>query len=113
MEIEYCWRFDKELPMLDEKEWAELSPYLDDTIEKIKKYRFEHNCDLSTAKTNCDIGAVLKFEELTGYKNMAYDMMFYLRRSKYGQKCKNCEKLFRTPEAKICAECGQTLENNA
>lgn len=99
--------------MLNEEEWAELSPYLDNSIEKIKKYRAEHNCDLSTARAHCDIDAALKFEELTGYKNMVYDMMFYLRRSKYGRKCKNCEKLFRMPEAKFCAECGQTVENNA
>jgi hypothetical protein len=34
MNIEYCWSVDKELPMLDEKEWEQLSPLLTDTICK-------------------------------------------------------------------------------
>lgn len=39
MNLEYCWRADKELPMLGEAEWEQLSPLLTDTIKKIKAYR--------------------------------------------------------------------------
>lgn len=99
--------------MLDENEWEQLSPLLTDTIAKIKAYRAGHGCDISTARANCSPEAVAKFEELTGYKDMGYDVMFYLRRSSYGPKCKKCGKLFRTPKAKFCAACGQTLEQNA
>ncbi len=45
MEIEYCWRVGKELPVLNEDEWAQLSPLLSDTIKKIKAYRSEHRCN--------------------------------------------------------------------
>lgn len=110
MNIEYCWRVEKELPMLNEAEWQQLSPLLTDTMKKIKAYRAEHGCDIPTARANCSPEAVAKFEELTGYKNMGYDVMFYLRRSSYGPKCNRCGKLFRTPQAKLCAACGQTLE---
>lgn len=110
MEIEYCWRVGKSLPMLNEEEWAQLSPFLDDTVKKIMAYRAEHNCDIPTARANCCPEAVAKFEELTGYKNMSYEVMFYLRRSSYGPKCKNCEKLFRTPQARFCAECGSAQQ---
>ncbi|WP_147429627.1 hypothetical protein [Teredinibacter turnerae] len=113
MEIEYCWRVGKELPMLNEEEWAQLSPLLSDTVRKIKAYRAEHGCDIPTARANCDPRAVAKFEELTGHKNIGYDVMFYLRRSSYGPKCSSCGKLFRTPKAKLCASCGQKLESNA
>ena len=68
MNVEYCcWRVDKELPMLDEAEWEQLSPLLTDTIRKIKDYRAKHNCDIPTARANCSAEAVAKFEELTGY----------------------------------------------
>lgn len=113
MNIEYCWRVDKDLPMLSEDEWDILSPLLTNTIVKIKAYRAEHGCDITTARANCSPEAVAKFEELTGYKNMGYDVMFYLRRSSYGPKCTKCSKLFRTPNAKYCAACGQMLEENS
>jgi hypothetical protein len=112
MKIEYCWRVDKELPMLNEEEWEKLSPFLSDAVKKIKAYRAEHGCDIPTARSNCSPEAVEKFEELTGYRNVDYDVIFYLRRSSYGPKCKSCGKLFRTPEARFCAACGQTLEKN-
>ncbi|WP_428242733.1 hypothetical protein [Gynuella sp.] len=112
MNIEYCWRVGKELPMLNEEEWSQLSPLLKDTIKKIKNYRATHNCDIATARANCCPEATAKFEALTGYKNMGYDVMFYLRRSSYGPKCKRCGKLFRTPKAKWCVGCGQALEQN-
>lgn len=112
MNIEYCWKVDKYLPMLNEEEWEQLSPLLTDTIKKIKAYRAEHGSDIPTARANCCPEAVEKFEELTGYKNMGYDVMFYLRRSNYGPKCNKCSKLLRTPRAKLCVACGQSLEKN-
>lgn len=113
MNIEYCWRVDKELPMLNEEEWQKLSPLLTNTIKKIKAYRAQHGCDIPTARANCSPDAVEMFEKLTGYKNMGCDVMLYLRRSSYGPKCKKCSKLFRTPKAKLCVTCGNTLEQNA
>lgn len=62
--------------MLDEREWEQLSPLLTDTISKIKAYRAKHGCDIPTARANCSHEAVVKFEELTGHKNMGYDVMF-------------------------------------
>lgn len=112
MEIAYCWRVSEYLPMLNEEEWAELAPFLENTIKKIKLYMEKHNCDISTARTNCCSDAVAKFEQLTGYKNMDYDLMFYLRRSDYGEKCRVCGKLFRTPKASYCVGCGQTKKQN-
>lgn len=112
MEIAYCWRFSEYLPMLDEEEWAELAPFLEDTITKIKQYRAKHHCDIPTARANCCPEAVVKFEQLTGHKNMTYDLMFYLRRNNYGEKCKVCSKLFRTPKARYCVGCGQTKNQN-
>lgn len=98
--------------MLNEEEWSQLSPLLTDIIKKIKAYRGKHGCDIPTARTNCSAEAVVKFEELTGYQNMDSDVMPYLRRSNYGPKCNKCGKLFRTPKAKLCVACGQTLEQN-
>lgn len=99
--------------MLNEEEWEEISPYLENTVRKIKEYRAKHQCDIPTARANCSPETVKKFEELTGYKDIGYDVIFYLRRSSYGPKCKKCGKLFRTQKAKLCVGCGQTLEQNA
>ena len=41
---------------------------------------------------------------------MGYGVMFYLRRSSYDPKCKNCGKLFRTPHAKFCAGFGSAQQ---
>ncbi len=112
MEVEYCWRVSEYLPMLNEEEWSELEPFLINTMKKIKVYRAEHNCDIPTARKYCCPDAVSKFEEITGYKNIGYDVMFYLRLSSYGEKCNSCGKLFRTPKAKYCVGCGQTKRNN-
>ena len=107
MEIVYCWRVREFLAMLDEDEWEEMHPYLNDTINRIKEYREKHNCDLATAKKNFNLEATNKFEELTGYKDIPYDLIFYLRRSDYGPQCQHCNKVLRTPKAKFCAECGR------
>ena len=113
MEIAYCWRVETFLPMLAEDEWAEISPLLTNTIQKIKDYRAIHGCDIPTAREKCSPETVAKFEQLTGHKNIGYDLIFYLRRKDYGPTCSNCSKLFRTPKAKLCVECGHRLENNA
>ncbi len=113
MEYAYCWRVDETLPMLDEQEWDEIAPYLENTVDKIKKYIAEHQCDIATARANCNPEAVEKFFQLTGYQNITYDVIFYLRRSSYGPLCNNCGKLFRMPKAKFCVGCGQTIEENA
>jgi len=104
---------DKKLPMLNEREWEEISPLLTNTVEKIKEYHEKHSCDIATARVNCNPEAVAKFEELTGHKNIRYEVIFYLRRSSYGPKCEGCGKLYRTPKAKLCADCGQELEQDA
>ena len=106
MEIEYCWRFKEYLPLLNESEWDQISPLLENTIGKIKAYRAEHGCDIPTARAHCGAEAVAKFEQITGYRDINYDAIFYLRRINYGPKCLNCGKLFRTPRARYCASCG-------
>jgi len=100
------------MPFLDENEWAEISPLLQGSIESIKNYRSEHNCDLKTAKENDKSEAMLKFEELTGMKGIHSEIIYHHRLSDWGQECPKCQHLLRTSKAKYCANCGWQVEQN-
>jgi arabinogalactan endo-1,4-beta-galactosidase len=92
------------MPFLEENEWQEVEPLLNDAIRAIKDYRETHNCDLITARENCKPAAMLKFEEITGV-SVHYDMIYHHRLKDWGSECKSCGNLYRTPKAKHCAHC--------
>ena len=95
------------LPMLDEDEWAQMSPFLDSSTQNIKSCREEHGEDLETAlRQGFEEPALRKFEELTGFKETNINAIYHHRRSLYGPECPNCGKLIRTSRARFCAECG-------
>jgi predicted amidophosphoribosyltransferase len=46
---------------------------------------------------------------MTGFPIYNPGAIYGVRMSNYGSLCPNCQKPFRTPRAKMCAECGYTL----
>lgn len=93
--------------MLDEDEWAQISPVLGRNTLSVKSYREEHGADLKTAlRQGFEVPALKKFEELTGYRETNVNAIYHHRRSLYGPECSNCGKLIRTSRARFCAECG-------
>ena len=106
-EFRYCWWCKTDVPMLDEKEWKQIAPHLDDAIEQIKHYRQKHNASLAEARQHgYGREALREYHEITGHQETHPDVLWHHRLSLIGPICEACGKPLRTPHAKFCAECG-------
>lgn len=105
------------MPFLDEDEWQQIAPFLTNAMQGIRDYRDKHNCGLATARRNYNVEATKKFEDITGWPDVHFELMYRLRRSDFGVVCERCSHLLRTPRAKFCANCGwipgNTVETDA
>ena len=110
MEQHYCWRCDAIVPLLDEKEWSLLAPLLDNMVHQIKEYRETHGCDIKSAQAAIGKMVLEVFNERTGFNEENYLAIYHHRRSKYGNVCRDCGQLYRTPQAKHCANCGSSKD---
>jgi hypothetical protein len=96
-----------EMPMLTEAEWEQLVPHLENAIDQIKRYREQHRCSISEAKTNgYGQRALALYESMTGFRETNPDALYHHRLSIYGPPCHACGTPLRTPQAKHCAMCG-------
>jgi len=107
----YVYRLGKVASLLDEAEWRDIDILLNNRVQWIKKYRQEKKCSLPEAVKFEPIGQVAldRYEELTGCRLDHPDQLWAVQMSQYGSPCPSCGKPFRTPKAKICAECGYAL----
>ena len=107
----YAYRLRKTVPSLVEEEWVLVEPFLLNRMHWIKKYRKETGCSIAEAAKNEPVGqsALDKYAEITGIRLEHPDELWAFRLSSYGSLCPECEKPFRTPKAKMCAECGYQL----
>jgi hypothetical protein len=103
----YCWRCDRVIPMLDDREWALVEPLLNNSISELTQYRQEHGVSLAEAKDHAlGRSALNKYRELTGFDETNVNALWHHRRSLYGPPCAACGKPLRTPRARFCAACG-------
>lgn len=103
----YCWRCKLEVPMLEEHEWELVSPHLANAIEQIKHYRETHHVSLAEARSaGYGQEALRVYFELTGFHERNPDALWHHQLSRFGAPCTYCGKPLRTPNAKLCAECG-------
>lgn len=107
----YAFQLRRVVPLLTEKEWPEIAVLLKDRIEWIKECRRETHCSIAEARQHEPVGqgALRRYEELTGCALEHPDELWAVRMSEYGALCPTCGKPFRTPKAKMCAECGYAL----
>lgn len=89
--------------MLEEHEWDRLSPALTNPIQSIRELK---GCDLATAQVLAGEDACDLFYEITGFRVTNFNALYHHRLAKYGPECPKCGHLFRTPLAKVCANCG-------
>lgn len=109
-ETRYCWRCDKDVPMLNEQEWQQLLPDLQRGIEEIQRYRTEHGGSLQEAKEHVwGQGALERYYRLTGYREVSLETLWHHRLSNLGPPCRACGKPLRTQAAKLCAACGASV----
>lgn len=103
----YCWRCKLEIPMLEETEWAEVYPLLNNAIAEIKRYREKHRVSIEEARAHgYGKRALEAYFKITGFKEKNPDALWHHRLIFFGPPCAACGKPLRTPKAKHCAECG-------
>ncbi len=96
--------------MLDEAEWVQVEPLLSNAIKQIKRYRAEHDVSLAEARRDgYGKDALERYFQITGYRETNADALWHHRLLYYGPPCIKCGKPLRTPQAKLCAECGATV----
>ena len=78
-----------EIPMLEEHEWAELLPYLQQGSGGAQEVR-------------------ARYKQITGFDEPNPIAIWHHRFSLFGPPCEVCGKPLRTPRAKLCAECGNS-----
>jgi len=108
----YSYVFKQEVLLLNEEEFRPIEHAVSQIRSDLKSYRNENAVSgLKTAMKESEEGQlVLRLcEELAGVRPYhpfgAGDLLI----SKYGRICNKCDKPFRSPRAKFCAECGFTL----
>ncbi len=103
-----------EIPLLNEDEWEEIYPLLISGMRDLKRYRGDTHASISEALAkNQGLPVLLKYKELTGFTETNINAIWHHRRNSFGPECPNCDKLFRTSKAKLCAECGYRVESAA
>lgn len=95
--------------MLDEVEWETVAPLLSRMVTDAKGERGANQaaafCDLIARHAQPVLDA---FERLTGFVETNVNAVAHHRLSLYGPPCSRCGKPLRTPEARLCAACGQS-----
>ena len=109
----YSYKVRRKIPLLSEEDYKIVAVHLSNRIDDIMSYRKKHNCSLQEASINSDGGqkALIAFEKITGVRLMHPDEIYIARSALYGRQCPDCGKPFRTPRAKLCAECGLILSD--
>jgi len=109
----YSYKVQREIPLLSEEDYKAVAIHLSNRIADMMSYRKKHKCSLEQASANSENGqkALAEFEKITGVRLKHPDEIYIARRALYGRQCSNCDKPFRTPRAKFCAECGLTLSD--
>jgi hypothetical protein len=46
----YCWRCRVDVPMLEDAEWEQVVPHLENAVAQIKDFRKVHNVSLAEAE---------------------------------------------------------------
>jgi len=93
--------------MLDENEWELIAPSLNNAISDIKRFSDTHEVSLTEARAHgYGREALAVYCHITGFHETNPDALWHHRLSLYGPSCCTCGKPLRTPQAKLCAECG-------
>jgi hypothetical protein len=107
MKVMWCWRCRRDVPMLDEDEFASVAALYRESTSGIKGYRQEHGSGLkATLDLNDWYEPVRReYEAMTGMADCHENAIMHHRISLYGPPCHACGKPLRTPRAKLCAAC--------
>ncbi|ODT66135.1 hypothetical protein ABS71_11815 [bacterium SCN 62-11] len=99
MEEHYCWPCREVVPMVDETEYEELHRLFDECTHSVKEGGLDPDEGFKPLRE--------AYSRLTGAKETHHDHLLEHRITAIGPPCTACGKPLRTPEAKLCAACGQ------
>lgn len=108
MKIMWCWRCQRDVPMLNEDEYRLIDDCYCKCMQSVKDYRERHNVTLAEMDIDGHYQPLRDlYAEITGDESVYHhEEIRHHRISSYGDPCPNCGKPFRTPQAKLCAVCG-------
>jgi len=110
MQWMWCWRCKAEMPMLDEDEFAIISPLYSTAIEGTKRFREEFRTTLAETPIEEIFQPVREaYARLTGMENCHHDAIRHHRIRLYGPPCQFCHKPLRTPKATLCGSCMESV----
>jgi len=108
MKMMWCWRCKSEMPMLDEEEYVQIHKLYGKCMEASEEFRQEHRLSLEkTSMAERFTPVVKEYERMTGVSGVHHNAIMHHRISLFGEPCQYCGKPLRTPNAKLCASCGQ------
>ena len=103
----YCWRCRREMPMLDEVEFAVVAKLYENAVRSGKAAPGEVGRAAIDARFEPVCSA---YERITGVREENAAAVMHHRLSFYGPPCTSCGKPLRTPKAVLCAACGAARE---
>ena len=99
--------------MLDEEEYRVMAAVHGACTREVKAYRQAHDALLSQTPVYDLYEPVRKeYERMTGVANCHQDAIMHHRVSIYGPPCRVCGRPLRTPRARFCAACGESVPVN-
>jgi hypothetical protein len=115
MKLLYCWRCERDVPMLDESEFAAIRAAYSLEVAEVQQFRRLNNAGLAEAITAVPSRVLPMYEEMAisaGFEalQVAPEHVIQHRIAGLGAACRTCGKPLRTPAAKLCAECGATVD---
>ncbi len=111
MKILWCWRCRQDMPMLDEDEYRAVAVLYSACTREVKTFRQVHDALLSQTPVYDLFEPVRQaYERMTGMTNCHQDAIMHHRISIYGPPCCVCGKPLRTPLARFCVACGESVQ---
>jgi hypothetical protein len=86
MQMLWCWRCKRDVPMLDSVEFSQVLSKQDLAKHNLKE-RFAN--------------FLAEYEKITGFKETNPNAVYHHELSLYGSPCKRCGKPMRTPRARL------------
>ncbi|SEF46166.1 hypothetical protein SAMN05421819_0091 [Bryocella elongata] len=106
MQSLWCWRCRRDMPMLDEEEYAEIASLHRVGMNSVKQLRRDRDIPLDAVPITERFSAMLqRYEDITGFRETNPNAVLHHRLSLYGPPCHHCGKPLRTPKAKLCGSC--------
>jgi len=105
----YSYKLKRWAPLLSDEEFRPIARALDQRVKAIRLHMGRNGASLDQARRRSSGEALDIYERLTGVRLSHPDELYAVRLSQYGWQCPRCAKPFRTPKAKLCAECGFEL----